>query len=373
MSFFSKLTKEFDELKAKFTDDDKPKETEKPKDSQQNQTGTRGESDSYYGGGAPPSGPPAPQQPPAPSPYGAPPSQPYGAPPGQQSPYGAPGQPSPYGAPPGQQSPYGAPPGQPSPYGAPQAPSPYGAPPQHQYGAPQQPYGAPQGDYNRGAPPPPPFGQAPGAPVCPPGWNAQYDQHSQRWYYVEHATGRTSWEPPSEAAVGGYGAAGNNPPPPGSDAARAADSGKKEKDSGGNKWVSVIRDHKGIDIALLTFLQAIWSRWRRSWSCWWRIAHECAWYVHAQAIISRFHLRNDANKWLKMTLTTSTRLPLLQPLPPLQPQLLPMHLRPVTRTPSMATLIPTPSRATRPKIRTPSRDTLPPSKIPTISHPPCCP
>lgn len=46
---------------------------------------------------------------------------------------------------------------------------------------------------------------------------------------------------PSGAAVGGYGDAGNNPPPAGSDAARAADSGKKEKDSGGNKWVGLSR------------------------------------------------------------------------------------------------------------------------------------
>jgi hypothetical protein len=44
---------------------------------------------------------------------------------------------------------------------------------------------------------------------------------------------------PSGAAVGGYGDAGNNPPPAGSDAARAAEPGKKEKDSGGNKWVRV--------------------------------------------------------------------------------------------------------------------------------------
>ena len=147
MSFFSKLTKEFDELKAKFTDDDKPKD-EKPKDDKPkddkpaaDQTGTRGASDSYYGGGeapsqqAPPSGPPPPsqspyQQPPAnapsPSPY-APPGQapsPYGAPPGQApSPYGAPpgGAPSPYAPPGGAPSPYGAPPGQaaPSPYGGP--------------------------------------------------------------------------------------------------------------------------------------------------------------------------------------------------------------------------------------------------------------
>jgi len=236
MSFFSKLTKEFDELKAKFTDDDKPKEAEKPKQSTQD-TGTRGASDSYYGGGNPP-----PQQ--APTPSGPPPAEHYGAQPsyhGQQpptqSPYGAPPAQSPYGAPP-VPSPYGAPPGQQYPHSAPPGQAAYGNPSHNQYGTPQgyqQPYGAPQGDYNRGAPPPP-FGQPHGAPVCPPGWNAQFDQNSQRWYYVEHATGRTSWEMPSGAAVGGYGAAGNNPAPAGSDAARAAETGKKD---GGNKWVSL--------------------------------------------------------------------------------------------------------------------------------------
>jgi hypothetical protein len=257
MSFFSKLTKEFDELKAKFTDDDKPKEAEKPKESEKpkdssQQTGTRGEQDSYYGApshqGPPPSGLPAsdhysgaPPPPPhqgQPSPY--PPAQsPYGGQPGAYS------APSPYGAPTG---PYGAFPGQ-SPYNAPQQghynPQQQGH--QQSYGAhqgdynpqqqgQQQSYGSHQGDYNRGAPPPPtPFGQPPGAPVCPSGWNAQYDQNSQRWYYIEHATGRTTWEVPSGAAVGGYGSAGNNPPPAGSDAARAAETGKK--DGGGNKWV----------------------------------------------------------------------------------------------------------------------------------------
>lgn len=31
----------------------------------------------------------------------------------------------------------------------------------------------------------------------PPGWHAQFDQNSQRWYYVEQATGRTQWDPPA--------------------------------------------------------------------------------------------------------------------------------------------------------------------------------
>ena len=46
----------------------------------------------------------------------------------------------------------------------------------------------------------------------PPGWHAQFDQNSQRWYYVEQATGRTQWDPPAHAPPpqGPYA-----PPPPG--------------------------------------------------------------------------------------------------------------------------------------------------------------
>ncbi|KAK5449516.1 hypothetical protein LTS15_008591 [Exophiala xenobiotica] len=47
------------------------------------------------------------------------------------------------------------------------------------------------------SPPPPPSGygqpQQP-APQLPPGWIAQWDVNSQRWYYLEQATGRTQWE-----------------------------------------------------------------------------------------------------------------------------------------------------------------------------------
>ncbi|KAK7897946.1 hypothetical protein LTR67_004578 [Exophiala xenobiotica] len=39
----------------------------------------------------------------------------------------------------------------------------------------------------------PPYGQQPG-PQLPPGWIAQWDGNSQRWYYLEQATGRTQWE-----------------------------------------------------------------------------------------------------------------------------------------------------------------------------------
>ncbi|ETI29584.1 hypothetical protein G647_02037 [Cladophialophora carrionii CBS 160.54] len=58
-------------------------------------------------------------------------------------------------------------------------------PPPDMYGQyqPQQPYPS------YGSPPP-------SGPPLPPGWIAQWDQNSQRYYYVEQATGRTQWEPP---------------------------------------------------------------------------------------------------------------------------------------------------------------------------------
>lgn len=44
----------------------------------------------------------------------------------------------------------------------------------------------------------------------PPGWVQQWDQNSQRWYYVEQATGRTQWDPPANLPPGPYA-----PPPTG--------------------------------------------------------------------------------------------------------------------------------------------------------------
>ncbi|KAF2189143.1 hypothetical protein K469DRAFT_58213 [Zopfia rhizophila CBS 207.26] len=40
----------------------------------------------------------------------------------------------------------------------------------------------------------------------PPGWITQWDQNSQRWYYVEQGTGRMQWDPPtfSPAPQGPY-------------------------------------------------------------------------------------------------------------------------------------------------------------------------
>ncbi|RMD41186.1 hypothetical protein DV735_g3965, partial [Chaetothyriales sp. CBS 134920] len=73
-----------------------------------------------------------------------------------------------------------------------------------------------QGSYS--APPPPQAGQA-SLPPLPPGWIAQWDQNSQRYFYVEQATGRTQWEAPVAAygAHSGYGAppSGYGAPPSG--------------------------------------------------------------------------------------------------------------------------------------------------------------
>lgn len=82
-------------------------------------------------------------------------------------------------------------------YGGAPPPSGYGQPPYSGYNSPpphQQPYGAP------------PSGP-PGEPHLPPGWIKQWDHNSQRYYYVEQATGRTQWDAPQ-----GYNY--SSPPPP---------------------------------------------------------------------------------------------------------------------------------------------------------------
>lgn len=102
-----------------------------------------------------------------------------------------------------------------------QPPNPY--PQQPQYGQPQYPYGQPQDPYGQpqqqqqpygqyGVPPPQPgYGQPPSGPQLPPGWISQWDLNSQRHYYLEQATGRTQWEPPTSA----WGAPIPPPGPPG--------------------------------------------------------------------------------------------------------------------------------------------------------------
>ena len=46
-------------------------------------------------------------------------------------------------------------------------------------------------------------------PQLPPGWVAQWDQNSQRYYYLEQATGRTQWNPPlAGPPIGSHGYTG---------------------------------------------------------------------------------------------------------------------------------------------------------------------
>lgn len=171
MSFFKKLTDEFKELKANF--EDNPKEEKKKKEEVQDDKKTdevepekpadSGHKDTREGG------------------YG---DESHGQPTyGEQSH----GQPS-YG----QQAP------------------PYGQ--QTQYGS------QPQTQQHYGAPPPShasPSGQS----TLPAGWITQFDQNSQRWYFVEQATGRTQWDTPA-VPHGGYA-----PPPTGPSHAYSGDRG----------------------------------------------------------------------------------------------------------------------------------------------------
>ena len=38
----------------------------------------------------------------------------------------------------------------------------------------------------------------------PPGWATQFDQQSQRWFFIDTSTGHTQWEQPSFANLGNY-------------------------------------------------------------------------------------------------------------------------------------------------------------------------
>jgi hypothetical protein len=88
------------------------------------------------------------------------------------------------------------------------APQGQGYPPQGQGYATQ---GYPQQQpYGQGPPPVGPPAPMGAPPPMPPGWVQQWDQGSQRWYYVEQATGRTQWDPPSNLPPGPYA-----PPPSG--------------------------------------------------------------------------------------------------------------------------------------------------------------
>ncbi|KXX76792.1 WW domain-containing protein WWM1 [Madurella mycetomatis] len=105
-------------------------------------------------------------------------------------------------APPQQYYPQGY--GQPNPQSYPgqyHSPPPQGYyPPQHQPDVssppppPQQvPYAYPP---EPGPRPPPPYTPPADKPPIPAGWTPRWDDHYQRWYYVEDATGRSQWEAP---------------------------------------------------------------------------------------------------------------------------------------------------------------------------------
>lgn len=63
-----------------------------------------------------------------------------------------------------------------------------------EYGQPPSTHGAPYGGPPAPGPPGPPSMDQP----LPPGWVKQWDSNSQRWYFVEQATGRTQWELPAQ-------------------------------------------------------------------------------------------------------------------------------------------------------------------------------
>ena len=134
MSFLKKLTKEFEELKATFTDE--PKKDELKSQQARAQPPPQHEQQRAYC---------------------------------EQSPHGSAQQP----------------------YGQPQHQQLYEQQPYVQSGRGQQSHGA---QYQ----PPSPPSQHPGSPSpLPPGWIMQWDPNSHRNYYVETATGRTRWEPPA--------------------------------------------------------------------------------------------------------------------------------------------------------------------------------
>ncbi|KAK6226750.1 WW domain-containing protein [Colletotrichum tabaci] len=154
MSFFKKLTKEFEDLKTSFSDDKPAEKKEEKKDDQQQQTGERNFGDhsqqqqQQYGGyssGAPPSNYPYPSQ-----------AQPQSG-------------------------------------------------PDHGYGS--------QPSYAQ-TPPPAPQSAAPpmAAPPVSSGWLVQWDTTNNRWFYVDQSTGRSQWEHPSPP-TGPQGGSSYAPPP----------------------------------------------------------------------------------------------------------------------------------------------------------------
>ena len=90
-------------------------------------------------------------------------------------------------------------------------------------------------------------------PQLPPGWIQQRDADSQRYYYVEQATGRTQWEPPITCPSGGVPSQHyeSGQPGHGDDAYRGAYYGQGEqKDS-----------HTGMALAGGAALGAVGGAW----------------------------------------------------------------------------------------------------------------
>ncbi|MCJ1265718.1 hypothetical protein MMC22_005598 [Lobaria immixta] len=73
----------------------------------------------------------------------------------------------------------------------------------------QPPYGQ-QSSYGQPPTQPSPSWGPPAVNSLPAGWDKQWDQNSQRWYYIEKATGRTQWDPP--VASPGYLPLGHDAP-----------------------------------------------------------------------------------------------------------------------------------------------------------------
>eukprot|EP01051_Picozoa_sp_SAG22_P002970 SAG22_NODE_138_length_18031_cov_5.796621_18_plen_331_part_00 len=55
---------------------------------------------------------------------------------------------------------------------------------------------------------------APAAPAVPPGWEAEYSSEHRRYYYINLATGESTWERPQPAQPAAAAAAAAAPPPP---------------------------------------------------------------------------------------------------------------------------------------------------------------
>ncbi|KAK6436876.1 hypothetical protein LTR95_006933 [Oleoguttula sp. CCFEE 5521] len=59
----------------------------------------------------------------------------------------------------------------------------------------------------------PPPSSSPGVPPCPPGWAVQWDQNQQRWFYIEQASGRSTWDPPNPNYGDNSGSTGHSGAP----------------------------------------------------------------------------------------------------------------------------------------------------------------